>query len=110
MSEARIVLTTVGSHEKAEEFAGALVGRRLAACVNIIGPIRSIYRWKGEVEREQEYLLLIKTSAERAAELPGAFDELHPYETPEHVEISVEGGGAGYLAWLGAQVARDVDQ
>ncbi len=110
MSEARIVLTTVASAEKAEELAGALVERRLAACVNIVGPIRSVYRWKGVIEREQEYLLLIKTSAERAAELESVFVELHPYETPEHVELAIGGGGAAYLAWLEAQVAREVDQ
>jgi periplasmic divalent cation tolerance protein len=110
MADARIVLTTVGLQEKAEEIAGQLVERRLAACVNIVGPMRSIYRWKGVIEREQEYLLIIKTTAERAAELANAFSELHPYELPEHVELAIEGGGSAYLEWLGAQVGRDHDQ
>ena len=107
MADARIVLTTVGLLEKAEQLAGTLVERRLAACVNIIGPIRSIYRWQGAIEREQEYLLLIKTSAEKAADLAAAFAELHPYELPERVELSIGGGSDGYLEWLSAQVARD---
>jgi periplasmic divalent cation tolerance protein len=107
MADVRIVLTTVGVLEKAELIASALVERRLAACVNIIGPIRSVYRWKGAIEREQEYLLLIKTTAERATELVAAFAELHGYELPEHVELAVEGGSFAYLEWLGAQVARD---
>jgi len=110
MAEARIVLTTVGLMEKAEQIANALVERRLAACVNIVGPIRSIYRWQGSVQREQEYLLLIKTTAERATALATAFAELHPYELPEHVELTIEGGSVPYLEWLGAQVERDPNQ
>jgi len=104
MANARIVLTTVGLHEKAEELARALVDRRLAACVNIIGPIRSIYRWKGKVENEQEYLLLIKTSAECGVGLAAAFGELHPYELPERVELEIAGGSAEYLSWILDQV------
>jgi len=110
MAEARIILTTVGLMEKAEQIADALVERRLAACVNIVGPIRSVYRWKGAVQREQEYLLLIKTTAERATALATVFDELHPYELPEHVELAIEGGSVPYLEWLGAQVERDPNQ
>jgi periplasmic divalent cation tolerance protein len=96
--------------EKAEALASALVERRLAACVNIVGPIRSIYRWKDAIEREQEYLLLIKTTAERAADLAATFSELHPYDLPERVEFNIEGGSGGYLEWLSAQVDRDTNQ
>jgi periplasmic divalent cation tolerance protein len=110
MANARIVLTSVGLLEKAEQLAGTLVERRLAACVNIVGPIRSTYRWKGVIEREQEYLLLIKTTAERAAELAAAFAELHPYELPERVELAIDGGSEDYLEWLSAQVTRDSSQ
>ena len=110
MANARIVLTTVGLLEKAEQLASTLVERRLAACVNIVGPIRSIYRWKDAIEREQEYLLLIKTSAERAAELAAAFAELHPYELPERLELNIEGGSDDYLEWLSAQVVREENQ
>lgn len=104
MSEARIVLTTVGDEQKAEAFAAALVERKLAACVNIVGPIRSIYRWKGKVERDSEYLLILKTTAEQAARLEAVFKELHPYELPERVELSLEGGSEEYLAWITAEV------
>jgi periplasmic divalent cation tolerance protein len=104
MSEARIVLTTLGEQKPAEDFAAELVGRRLAACVNIVGPIRSIYRWKGKVERDSEYLLIIKTTAEQAARLDACFKELHPYELPERVELSLEGGSEAYLAWVAGQV------
>jgi periplasmic divalent cation tolerance protein len=110
MANARIVLTSVGTLEKAEQLAATLVERRLAACVNIVGPIRSVYRWKDAIEREQEYLLLIKTTAERAAELATAFTELHPYELPERVELTIDGGSEDYLEWLSAQVIRDVNQ
>lgn len=100
MANARIVLTTVGLQEKAEELARTLVERRLAACVSIIGPIRSIYRWKGKVENDQEYLLLIKTSAECSGDLAAAFGELHPYELPERIELEIAGGSADYLSWI----------
>ena len=104
MAEPRIVFTTLGEEKRAEEFAAKLVERRLAACVNIVGPIRSIYRWKGKVERESEYLLIIKTTAEQAARLEVIFKELHPYELPERVELSLEGGSQEYLAWIAAEV------
>ncbi|HEY4900793.1 MAG TPA: divalent-cation tolerance protein CutA [Terriglobales bacterium] len=110
MANARIVMTTVGSLDQAERLATTLVERRLAACVNIVGPIRSIYRWKDAIEREQEYVLLIKTTAERAVDLAAAFAELHPYELPERVELSIEGGSNEYLEWLSAQVVRDNNQ
>jgi len=104
MADVCIVLTTVGLYEKAEDLARARVERRLAACVNIAGPVRSIYRWQGKVENEQEYLLLIKTTSDHTAELKAAFTELHPYELPERVEIDVAGGSAAYLTWIADQV------
>lgn len=107
MAEPRIVLTTLADEQQAEEFAAALVERQLAACVNLIGPIRSIYRWKGKIEREQEFLLIIKTTAEQAARLEAAFNELHPYELPERIELSVEGGSEEYLAWIAGEVQRE---
>lgn len=110
MANARIVLTSVGLLEKAQQLAGALVERRLAACVNIIGPIRSVYRWMDAIQHEQEYLLLIKTTAERAADLAAAFSELHSYELPERIELSIEGGSESYLNWLTAQVAHEAGQ
>jgi periplasmic divalent cation tolerance protein len=103
MAEARVVLTTIGDEQKASDLATALVERRLAACVNIVGPIRSVYRWKGNVERETEFLLIIKTTSDQAARLEMAFKELHPYELPERVEVAVEGGSEDYLAWLAGE-------
>ncbi|MGA2904511.1 MAG: divalent-cation tolerance protein CutA [Candidatus Korobacteraceae bacterium] len=105
MTNARLVLTTVGLKEAAEKLAQQLVERRLAACVNIIGPIRSVYRWKQKVQNEQEYLLLIKTTAEHATQLQSAFKVLHPYELPECVQLPIEGGSEEYLAWLAAEVS-----
>jgi len=104
MTNARIVLTTIGSKELAEKLAEQLVGRRVAACVNIVGPIHSVYRWKEKIEHEEEYLLLIKTTTEHAAQLQAAFRELHPYELPECVELAIDGGSKEYLAWLVAEV------
>jgi len=107
MAEPRIVLTTVADEPKAMEMASALVERRLAACVNIVGPIRSVYRWKGKLERETEFLLVIKTTADQAARLETAFEELHPYELPERIELSVEGGSEEYLAWISGEVREE---
>ena len=105
MTNARIVLTTVAVHETAEKLAEELVERRLAACVNILGPIRSVYRWKDKVQREQEYLLVIKTSGDRAAQLTSVLQGLHPYELPEIVHIAIAGGSKQYLTWLAAEVS-----
>ncbi|MGO9515607.1 MAG: divalent-cation tolerance protein CutA [Candidatus Korobacteraceae bacterium] len=104
MTNARLVVTTIGSKDGAEQLAGQLLERRLAACVNIVGPVRSVYRWKEKIEREEEHLLLIKTTMEHIAKLQAAFKELHPYELPECVELAIEGGSEAYLAWLAGEV------
>src|SRR5947209_18222274 len=82
MSDKRVVLTTAGSVEEANKIAEALVQRRLAACVNVVGPISSVYRWKENVERAQEWLLLVKTTAEEVDAVGSAITELHSYEVP----------------------------
>ena len=105
MTNARIVFTTVGEKEAAEKLAQQLVERRLAACVNIVGPIRSVYRWRDKIENEAEFLLMIKTTAESASELRSALKALHPYELPECVELAAEGGSEEYLAWVAAEVS-----
>jgi periplasmic divalent cation tolerance protein len=105
MTNARIVLTTIAQKQDAEKLALQLVERRLAACVNIVGPIRSVYRWKQNIANEPEFLLLIKTTAEHAPQLQAAFKELHPYELPECVEVAVQGGSEDYLAWLAGEVS-----
>ncbi len=105
MTNARVVITTVGLKEAAERLAQQFVERRLAACINIVGPIRSVYRWKHKVHNEQEYLLVIKTTTEHAARLRSALRGLHPYELPECLELPIAGGSEEYLAWLAAEVS-----
>ena len=105
MSERVVALSTVGSAEDAERIARALVERRLAACVNVVPNVVSVYRWKGAVEKDEEHLLVIKTRAERLEALRQALVELHPYEVPELVALPVEAGHAPYLAWLDESVS-----
>ena len=105
MNERVVALSTAGTAEDAERIARALVERRLAACVNVVPGVVSIYRWKGAVEKDEERLLVIKTRAERLEALREALVELHPYEVPELVALPVEAGHAPYLAWLDESVS-----
>ncbi len=98
------VTTTVGSEEEAERIAAALVERRLAACVQIVGPIKSRYRWQGTVEHSTEWICAAKTSAARYPELESAIRELHSYDEPEIVATAIVAGSAGYLAWIDQSV------
>lgn len=107
MSERLLVLTTVATAEDAERIAGALVEQRLAACVNVLPQVRSIYRWKGAVERDEERLLLVKTRSERFPALREAILSLHPYEVPELIAIPIEAGSPAYLDWLDASLRED---
>ena len=100
MTNKRIVLSTAGSEEEARKIAHHLVEHKLAACVNIVPQIESIYRWQGKVESSREWLLLIKTTQENFASVRDAIAELHSYELPECVAISIEDGSAAYLNWL----------
>jgi periplasmic divalent cation tolerance protein len=104
MAECLQVATTAGSEEEAERIAAALVERRLAACVQVIGPISSRYRWQGAVERATEWICVAKTSAARYGEVEAAVRELHSYEEPEIVATPIVAGSAGYLAWIGQSV------
>jgi len=98
------VLTTVGSEEDAERISIALVERRLAACVQTVGPIASRYRWQGKVETAREWQCLAKTEAARYPEVEAAIRELHPYDEPEIVATPIVAGSAGYLAWVSENV------
>ena len=100
MAEYLQVLTSVGSEQEAERIAAALIERRLAACVQTVGPIASRYRWQGEVETAREWLCLAKTEAERYGELENAIRELHSYEEPEIVATPIVAGSRGYLGWI----------
>jgi periplasmic divalent cation tolerance protein len=104
MTEKKLVLTTCSSLEEARTIANALLERRLAACVNIIPQIESLYRWQGKVETATEYLLIIKTTADAFNPLRDALIELHTYELPECIEIAIEDGSAAYLEWIGESV------
>jgi periplasmic divalent cation tolerance protein len=100
MTDKRIVLSTAGSEQEARKIAHILVKRRLAACVNIVPQIQSIYRWKGEIESAQEWLLLIKTRADKFPAVRDAIGELHSYEVPECIVVAIEDGSLRYLQWL----------
>ncbi|MGH7814797.1 MAG: divalent-cation tolerance protein CutA [Candidatus Binataceae bacterium] len=99
-TQAIVVLTTAASRRDAAAIARTLVDERLAACVNVIGPIRSVYRWRGAVEDDAEFLLAIKTRADRYPDVERRVQELHSYENPELIAIAVERGAPRYLEWL----------
>jgi periplasmic divalent cation tolerance protein len=104
MTDKRLVLSTCGSHEVATKIARALVDGQVAACVNIIGPMESIYRWEGQVETSQEFLLLIKTTAENFERLCAEIRRRNPYQLPEVIQFTVEAGLPAYLDWIGESV------
>jgi periplasmic divalent cation tolerance protein len=104
--ELRVVLVTAPAPEVAEAIARALVEERLAACVNVVPGVRSIYRWEGRVESAGEWMLMVKTRADRAEALAARVRELHPYELPEVLELPVVGGATAYLDWVGKESSR----
>jgi len=96
----RVIFATTGSEEQALSIARALVSERLAACVNIIGPIRSVYRWQDAIEDEREYLLIIKTRATLYVKVELRVRELHTYEVPEVLAVTADRGSPPYIKWL----------
>jgi periplasmic divalent cation tolerance protein len=100
MTDKRIVVTTAGSEEEAQKIAHYLVEHRLAACVNIVPQITSIYRWQGKIEEAREWLLLIKTTTQAFAQVRQAITELHSYDLPECVSLAIEDGSVNYLQWI----------
>src|SRR5262245_20894345 len=99
-----VALSTAPSAEKAAEIAHALVIEGLAACVNVVPGVRSVYVWKGEVVDDAEVLCVIKSRADRVEQLRARLVELHPYEVPELVVLDVAGGHGPYLSWVEASV------
>jgi len=95
-----IVLVTCGSEEEALKIANALVEGQLAACVNLISPIRSIYRWEGKIWDEKEWLLVIKTQKKKFDELEKKVKSLHSYSVPEIIALPIMEGSSSYLKWL----------
>ncbi|MDZ4341643.1 MAG: divalent-cation tolerance protein CutA [Candidatus Binatia bacterium] len=105
MYEFIVVFVTAGSSAEGERVARALVEERLAACVNRIPAVQSVYRWEGKVEESTEELLVIKTRADRFAALEKRVSELHSYSVPEVIALPIVSGSEAYLKWLGEQVA-----
>ena len=97
------MLTNLPERAAAERLAGLLVEKRLAACVNILAPCRSVYRWQGAVRHDEEHPMLIKTTAERYPALEQALRSGHPYELPEIIAVPIERGLPAYLQWVAAE-------
>ena len=104
MSDVVIVLSTVPDDASAEKIARTLVEERLVACVNLLPPMTSIYRWKGALERDTERQLVLKTTRARVPALEKRLKELHSYEVPEFMVITADSGSAEYISWLTAEV------
>ena len=105
MTTAVVVLSTAGSQDEAERIATALVEERLAACVNLVAPLTSIYRWRGAVERAAEVLLVIKSRRALASRVIARLAELHSYDVPEAIVLPIASGSRAYLSWLMAETA-----
>lgn len=104
MSERLVVLITAGSREEAEQIAESLVGEMLAACVNIIPGVTSVYRWQERVQRDQEWLLIAKTHSDALDDLVQRVQELHSYDMPEIIALPLSGGSDAYLRWIDREV------
>lgn len=100
MNDLRVCLVTVSSEDEGMKIARALVARKLAACVNIVPGVRSVYRWKGEVKDDKELLLVVKTREHLLAHLVQAVKENHSYSVPETIALPILGGSEAYLGWL----------
>jgi periplasmic divalent cation tolerance protein len=100
---ALLVLTNLPDRAAAERLAGELIEKRLAACVNILAPCRSVYRWKGKVQHDEEHPMLVKTTDERYPALEAAIRAGHPYELPEVIAVRIERGLPAYLDWVAAE-------
>ena len=105
MTDKRIVLTTAGSEEEARKIARHLVEQQVAACVNIVPQVASIYRWQGKVEEAREWLLIVKTTAAAFIRVRQAIAELHSYDVPECICLTIEDGSPNYLEWIGESVS-----
>lgn len=98
-----LVITNLPDRASAETLAAALVERRVAACVNVMAPCRSVYRWQGAIEQAEEHPVFAKTPADRFAALQKVIRELHPYELPEIIAVRVDAGLPAYLDWVSAE-------
>jgi periplasmic divalent cation tolerance protein len=104
MTDKIVVMSTCGSSEEAKRLAHELVAQRVAACVNIVAPVRSIYRWNGRVEDAEEWLLIVKSTRSAFERLRSILEAAHSYELPEVLAIPVIAGSPNYLAWIDSEV------
>lgn len=109
MQQALLVLTNVPDGATAQAIAHAVVGQRLAACVNVLPAVTSIYRWQGAMEQASEVTLLIKTTQARYAELEAAIKSAHPYEVPEIIASPIVAGLPAYLDWVAEETKKELD-
>ena len=108
MTDKRIVLSTAGSDDEARKIAHHLVEHRLAACVNIVPQIESVYRWEGKMESSREWLLLIKTTAEKFSMVRDAIGQLHSYDLPECIAVDIVDGSPACLQWIASREVGSV--
>lgn len=110
MTDKTVILVTTATLREARKIARNLVGARLAACVNITQPVRSVYRWEGKITDEKEFLLIIKSTRELFAEIKTAILRLHSYTTPEIICLPIIDGSENYLQWVGDSVKQTPDE
>ena len=108
MTDKIVVLCTCSSSDEARRIAGKLIERRLAACVNFLPPVRSVYHWKGAVEESEEILMIIKSARPLFEQLRAAIARLHSYEVPEIVAFPIVDGSESYLAWMDSELIPPV--
>ncbi|MFC2029236.1 divalent-cation tolerance protein CutA [Chloroflexota bacterium] len=106
MSEELVVLITTGSQDEADRLADALVAEKLAACVNLVPGITSVYRWEGKVQRDQEWLLVAKSHRDALDQLVNRVQVLHSYDLPEVIALPIVGGSQAYLSWINGEVLK----
>ncbi|NOV28540.1 divalent-cation tolerance protein CutA [Methylomonas sp. ZR1] len=103
----QLILCTCPDLEVADKLAGTLITQKLAACVNILPGVRSVYEWQGEIETAQEHLLLIKSPQDRYAAIEATLKSLHPYQLPEIIAVAIESGSLDYLKWIDSCLGID---
>jgi len=104
----KLVLSTCSDLPTAQQIATELISRRVAACVNLLPEMTSVYRWQGKIQTDSEVLMLIKTDDSRYPALEDALRELHPYELPEIVAVTLDNGSAGYLRWITTTLEENI--
>ncbi|RJF99721.1 divalent-cation tolerance protein CutA [Noviherbaspirillum saxi] len=109
LNEPILVLTNVPDHATAQAVARNVLEQKLAACVNILPGVRSVYRWQGDIEEAEEITVLIKSTTARYPELQDAIKTIHPYDVPEIIAMSISAGLPAYLNWIATETKKDVD-